>query len=320
MVGAPGKITLWGIEVFVATAQEQSISAAARRLGASPSSISQQLSNLETALGVVLLNRRERPVTLTPAGEAFRRRAQSILNEAAQARAELARVDHKALTQLRLGMIEDFDSGVTPQLLSELADEMKSTQFLLETGASHRLFDQLESRALDVIVATDMAAAADWMEVFPLMIEPFVAVAPKGVITGAKDRESLLKMPLIQYTSRHHMGRVVSDHLVRQNISLSHRFELDSYHAIMAMVANGAGWSILTPLGVSHAKRFRDQVDVFPLPFAPLSRSISLYARRDILGDMPGRIAEKLRDLLAKRIVSAQVARHPWLKDELRVI
>lgn len=320
MVAAPGKITLWGIEVFVATAQEQSISAAARRLGASPSSISQQLSNLETALGVVLLNRRERPVTLTPAGEAFRRRAQSILNEAAQARAELARVDHKVLTQLRLGMIEDFDSGVTPQLLSELADEMKSTQFLLETGASHRLFDQLESRAVDVIVATDMAAAADWMEVFPLMSEPFVAVAPKGVISGAEDRKSLLKMPLIQYTSRHHMGRVVSDHLVRQNIILSHRFELDSYHAIMAMVANGAGWSILTPLGVSHAKRFRDQVDVFPLPFAPLSRSISLYARRDILGDMPALIAEKLRELLAKRIVSAQVARHPWLKDELRVV
>ncbi|MFV2037990.1 MAG: LysR family transcriptional regulator, partial [Paracoccaceae bacterium] len=74
MVETPKKITLWGIEVFVATAQEQSISAAARRLGASPSSISQQLSNLETALGAPLLNRRERPVTLTPAGEAFRTR------------------------------------------------------------------------------------------------------------------------------------------------------------------------------------------------------------------------------------------------------
>ena len=320
MVDTRKKITLWGIEVFVATAQEQSISAAARRLGASPSSISQQISNLETAVGAVLLNRHERPVTLTPAGEAFRRRAQTILNEAAQAQAELARIDHKVLTQLRLGMIEDFDSGVTPVLLSQLAREMPSTRFLLETGASHRLFDQLESRALDVIVATEMGAAASWMQVFPLMVEPFVAVAPKGAITGAEDRGKLLEMPLIRYTSRHHMGRVISDHLVRQNLTLAHRFELDSYHAIMAMVANGAGWSILTPLGVTHAKRFHDSVDVFPLPFAPLSRIISQFARRDILGDMPDIIAARLRQLLAERIVSPQVARLPWLKGELRVI
>ncbi|MGR3291353.1 MAG: LysR family transcriptional regulator [Paracoccaceae bacterium] len=320
MVETPKKITLWGIEVFVATAQEQSISAAARRLGASPSAISQQLSNLEIALGAVLLNRRERPVTMTPAGEAFRARAQNILNEAAQARAELARVDHKVLPQLRLGMIEDFDSGVTPLLLAELAKDMATTQFLLETGASHRLFDQLETRALDMIVATDMGVAAGWMEVFPLMVEPFVSVAPKGLISPKNPGSQLLELPFIRYTSRHHMGRVIADHLVRQNLNLATRFELDSYHAIMAMVADGAGWTILTPLGVTHAKRFSDAVDILPLPCAPLSRSISGFARRDILGDMPGIIATKLRQLLQDRIVSPQVARLPWLKDELSVV
>lgn len=320
MVEAPKKITLWGIEVFVATAQEQSISAAARRLAASPSSVSQQISNLEAAVGAVLLNRRERPVTMTPAGEAFRIRAQNILNEAALARVELARADHRVLPQLRLGMIEDFDSGVTPLLLSALADEMRSTQFLLETGASHRLFDQLENRALDMVVATDMGVAADWMEVFPLMVEPFVAVAAKGTIEGSSSNEKLLDLPFIQYTTRHHMGRVISDHLVRQNVNLSHRFELDSYHAILAMVANGAGWTILTPLGVTHAKRFRDAVEVLPLPFAPLSRSISSFARRGVLGDMPGIIAGRLGQLLQDRIVAPQVAQFSWLGKELRVI
>jgi len=254
---------------------------------------------------------------MTPAGEAFRARAQIILNEAAQARAELARADHTVLPQLRLGMIEDFDSGVTPILLQQLAGEMASTQFLLETGASHRLFDHLETRALDMIVATDMGVAADWMQVFPLMVEPFVAVAPKGSV---RDSAALLQMPLIQYTTRHHMGRVISDHLVRQNLTLEHRFELDSYHAIMAMVADGAGWTILTPLGVTHAKRFSDAVDVVPLPCAPLSRSISGFARRDILGEMPGVIAARLRTLLQERIVAPQVARLPWLKGELRVV
>ena len=81
MVDSPGRITLWGIEVFVATAEEGSISSAARRLGASASAVSQQLTNLEGAIGATLLQRNTRPVTLTQAGELFRRRAAIILNE-----------------------------------------------------------------------------------------------------------------------------------------------------------------------------------------------------------------------------------------------
>ncbi len=99
MVETTGRITLWGIEVFLATAEEGSISAAARRLEASPSAVSQQLSNLETALGNVLLNRTSRPVTMTPSGEIFRKRAQLIINEATQARAELSMSDMSALTR-----------------------------------------------------------------------------------------------------------------------------------------------------------------------------------------------------------------------------
>ncbi len=128
-----------------------------------------------------------------------------------------------------------------------------------------------------------------------------------------------MNLPLIQYTTRHHMGRVIADYLVRHNKTFTHRFELDSYHAIMAMVADGAGWTILTPLGVTHAKRFCDAVDVFPLPFAPLSRSISGFSRRNILGDMPSTIAFRLRQLLQERVISPQISRLPWLKDSLRV-
>ena len=45
--GPQGRVTLWGIEVFLAVAEEGAISAAARRLGVSPSAISQQLTGIE---------------------------------------------------------------------------------------------------------------------------------------------------------------------------------------------------------------------------------------------------------------------------------
>lgn len=321
MAETSGRITLWGIEVFLAAAEELSISAAARRIAVSPSAVSQQLTNLETTLGTALLNRNERPMSLTPAGALFQRRAQTILNEAAQARAELAMQDPSTLTQLRLGMIEDFDSDVTPRLLRDMAGELTGAQFLLETGASHRLIDRLEARALDVIVAADMGAQADWMEVHPILTEPFVAAVPRGAVKPGADVLSALRaMPLILYTQRHHMGRMIAAHLARQNLTLSHRFELDSYHAIMAMVAAGAGWTIITPLGFMHAHRFRDSADVLPLPFAPLSRTISLTSRRAVLHEVPQRIAGRLRPLVQDMVVRPSVTRLPWLAEGLTVL
>ncbi len=321
MVESPGRITLWGIEVFMAAADERSVSAAAKRLGASPSTISQQLSNLESAVGATLLDRNARPVRLTKAGEIMHRRAQAILNEAALARAELAMSDLSRLTRFRLGMIEDFEVDVTPQLLTHMAGKLKECQFLLETGASHHLYDQLDARALDVIVAAELGGEADWVEVHPLLREPFVVAAPKGAVTD-HDRvlRHLRRLPLIQYTQRHYMGRLVTSHMARQNISLPHRFELDSYHAILALVGQGQGWTILTPLALGRAERFADQIEVFELPFAPLSRTISLTARKGILQDMPGEVATTLKPILKRSIVDPAIARHGFLREDLTIL
>ena len=315
MAEPQGRVTLWAIEVFLAVAEERAISAAAKRLGVSPSAISQQLTGLEVALSAVLLDRSARPMGLTPAGAMFRRHAQTILNAEAEARADLAVADLSGLTTLRLGMIEEFDAEVTPSLLSALAIELKGCRFLLETGASHRLLDQLEQRSLDIVVAADLGSETGdqgWREVHPLLAEPFLAVTPKG--------RSHADLPLIRYTARHLMGRQIAGHLARQNLRLAHRFELDSYHAILAMVAGGQGWTILTPLALHHAARFREGVDVAPLPFEPLQRTLSLSARAGVLRDMPGQVASRLRGLIEAQVVAPAQAEWPWLGQSLRVL
>ncbi|OUS20721.1 LysR family transcriptional regulator [Rhodobacterales bacterium 59_46_T64] len=321
MVTSAGRITLWGIEVFVAAAEERSISAAARRLGASASAVSQQLTNLEGAIGSSLMNRTARPATLTPAGEKFLRRAHLILNEAEQARAELAGVDLGPVTRLRLGVVEDLEVDVTPRLLTAMADTMTGCQFLLETGASHALYGQLDARALDVIVTAEMGASAEWTEVHPLLREGFVVAAPKGAIDPADHiLKQLQALPLVHYTTRHHMGRLIQSHLSRQNLTLAHRFELDSYHAILALVGQGAGWTILTPMALMRAQRFAPLLDVLELPFAPLSRTISLTARRGVLGEMPREIASTLRPLLQGAVVDPALELFPFMAGALEVL
>jgi DNA-binding transcriptional LysR family regulator len=311
-----GRLTLWGIEVFLAVAEDGAITSAARRLRVSPSAVSQQITGLEATLGAILIDRAARPIGLTPAGAIFRRHAQVMLNAADEARAALALADMGGLTTLRLGVIEDFDAEVTPALLADLARDLRDCRFLLETGPSHRLLDGLDARALDVVVAADMTGVGttegEPREVHPLMAEPFVAIAPRGA--------DIATLPLIQYTQRHHMGRLIAAHLARQDLRLAHRYELDSYSAIFAMVAQGAGWTILTPLAIAAADRFRSATEVRPLPFPPLDRRILLSARPGLLGPWPGQIADRLRGQIAARVVAPMVRDWPWLDGALRVL
>ncbi len=314
MADAQGRVTLWGIEVFLAVAEEGSISAAARRLGVSPPAISQQLAALEQSLGAALFDRAARPFVLTPAGAVFRRHGQVILNTESEARAELSRSDPRRSVTLRLGVIEDLDAEVTPSLLQRLSQDISGARFLLETGASHRLIDGLEARALDVAIAAELGTEAPeegWREVHPLLADPFVAVRPPGAKADG---------PLIMYSTRQLMGRQISSYLAQNNLHFPVRFELDSYNAILSLVAQSAGWTILTPLALHHAARFLPQVEVMPLPGVGPSRIISASARAGAMGDFPQRVAAELRPLLTERVVAPALARWPWLAGQLRVL
>ncbi len=321
MPQAETRMTLWGVEIFLAVVEEGSVSLAAKRLEVSPSSISQQITNLETAVGARLIDRAARPLALTPAGLLFQRRAHTIFAEAQQAQTELALHDLSGLTRLRLGMIEDFDADVTPRLLADMSEELKSCHFVLETGASYHLAAMLESRALDIVVAADLDLQADWMEAHPILSDPFIIAAPPGAVDPSKDVLSqLLNLPFIRYSARQMMGRQIEAHLTGLGLNIPHRFELDSYHAIMAMVAGGAGWTITTPLGYTRAHRFRGEVAVMPLPFAPLARRISLFARREALDNMPTDIAQRLRPFLKSMVVEPCIREMPWLESALRIL
>lgn len=79
-----------GMGAFVATAEAGSISAAARRLGLAKSVVSERLAELERGLGMRLIQRTTRKLSLTENGRTLLPRAQRILREMEEASAELA--------------------------------------------------------------------------------------------------------------------------------------------------------------------------------------------------------------------------------------
>lgn len=80
------------LETFLAVAEEGAFNAAARRLRASPPAVTRQVTALEERLGVQLLARTTRQVTLTEAGRRLRDDAARILGALAEAEATAAGV------------------------------------------------------------------------------------------------------------------------------------------------------------------------------------------------------------------------------------
>ena len=309
------RLTLRNIEIFIAAIEEGSVAAAARRLETSPSSISQHLSNLEEDLGTTIIDRSKRPLALTPAGVLFRRRAANILNEAMRARAELAAADFTALSHLSLAVIDDFEPDVTPALMASLSADMPDCHIVLQTGASHENLNALEGRAVDMCIAAEPDTPESWMEIYPLLNEPFVLLAPKGAVHTAKPAlEQLQDLPFIRFPRDQVVGRMIEARLTAERLALPQKFEIDSYQSIMAMVAQGTGWAIAPPMCFLRAQRFQPQVDMHPLPF-PIARRISLFARKDTLDRMPKDIATRLGTLIEDMLIKPTTANHPWLAE-----
>ncbi len=314
-------VTLRGLEVFDELARTGSLHVAARRLGLSPSAASQQLKNLEEALGEELVDHARRPLEPTAAGRAYLLHARQALLHLRQGATELSLKGLHRLRSLRIGYIDDFDGEVIPRLAVALAELLPSCDMTIVTGPSHALLDDLAGRDADLGIAARPPELPEGLIERPLLRDPFVLVVPRGYLAAAPESIGALNgLPLLRYQKSQLIGRQVAAHLKRLRLDPPSRIEIDSNQALFGLVASGAGWAISTPLGYLRARRFQGQVDLYPLPFAKFSRTISLYHRPDWSDAVPNVIGEKLRDILKTVVVAPGLAAMPWLGEALAVL
>ena len=313
-------VTLRGLEVFEALASSGSVAQTAKITGLSQPAVSQQLSKLEESLATNLIEHNKRPMRLTQAGQSFLTRAKSALAELRLAHTELTVMDLAHLKALSIGLIDDFDNELTPRLATILADSLTGCKFKLITAPSHEISKAIEEKRLHMAISANTGALMEGVLEYPLARDPFILVAPKGMVTPDGDiMAQLQNLPFLRYDQDQLISRQIEGHLKRQKLNFPQRFELGSHLALMAMVARGIGWSVTTPLGFMRAGRFHDQVEALPLPFKPFSREIVLYASADWAGQVPTDVAQTMRHLVKQHIIDPAVVQLPWLAEELRI-
>lgn len=136
------------VRAFVTVAEARSFTRAGERLGRSQSAVSLQMQRLEDRLGVALLSRDPRHVTLTPAGEAFLPQARRLLRVNDEIVADLRGDDLEG--EVRLGAPEDFATVHLPEILGEFARAHPRVALSVTCDLTLNLLDRLRDGVLDI--------------------------------------------------------------------------------------------------------------------------------------------------------------------------
>lgn len=314
-------VTLRGLEVFEALASSGSVARAAEITGLSQPAVSQQMRNLETALGTDLVDHGRRPMQLTPAGRTYLQRTQTVLAQLRLAQSELTVMDLTHLSTLSLGIIDDFDNDLTPRLVTMLAESLSRCRFKLTTAPSHEISAEMEARRLHIAIAASSGGVAKGIIEYPLVRDPFILVCQRGAAAKAGGVAALMKAePLLRYDREQRIGAQIEAHLARQKLEFAERLEIGAHLSLMTLIARGMGWGLTTPLGYMRAGRLHDQLEVHPVPFKPFSRTISLFAGSDWADTVPRDVARTTRMLVSEMVISPALQNLPWLEGELRVL
>jgi DNA-binding transcriptional LysR family regulator len=254
------KMNLKALEVFLTVSRRGTLQEAARDLGISISTASHHLSELEKSIGTPLFDHSSRPMSLTPAGEVMRIRAEEALASLRKGLSEIWSDDaHSLVRPLRLAMIEDFDADVAPALTKDLLDGFPHCELSLLSRPTHGILDLLRRKKIDLGVSATADFDGSGLTETPLLRDPFILLLPAGMAPAPATLSDLAAMtpdlPLLRYDKGQLLGQRIEAQLRRLNSRFAHRMSFETTHVILSLVAAGRGWTVTTALSFARGPR-----------------------------------------------------------------
>lgn len=288
------------MRVFAAVLEEGSFTAAAERLNATQSGVSQQIAKLERALGTRLIERGSRGVVATPAGRKLYARSITLLREIAAVERGIADFGRGATGRAVLGVMPALTRSQTgPVLRCYLADNPNVTVTVVE-GASSELIDAVVSGRLDAaVVPTFDAPPSLRCRLLGRTREVLIARA-SGECPHMRpvDVRTVSPMRLILQSEGHIRRRLVLAYLRSRGVEFEALMDLDSMFGTLEFIRNSDFMTIVPAVMVAPEIEDRAMC-VRPLEGAGLTLEVMAVepARRDpspILADLFDRFERTL--------------------------
>ncbi len=188
------------LEYFLRVAKIGNITKAAESLNVTQPTISRQLTDLEESLGVQLLIRGKRQVTLTEAGLLFQQRAEEILTLMKKTRRDLQNQRDLIAGTVVLGCVESNVSWMLPEVLASFSRLYPNIQYEIYSADGDDIREKLDRGDLDLGILLEPVEAAKYdsfrlpyWETWGLVLSKDDPLAGKEAI----GREEIQAIPLI---------------------------------------------------------------------------------------------------------------------------
>ena len=237
------------LRYFITVAEEGSfLTAAQRRLNTSQPSLSRQIRDLESEVGVQLLERQPRGVALTDAGRVFLDHARLALLQIEAATDGARRTAQPQKPALSMGFMVGLEVMWLPHLLRILREEEPEIEVTLCSQSSQELALALTRGKLDVAFLRREKQNAGLT--FKLLAkEPLIAVLPADHRLASRKR--ILPQDLVReiYVSSARtspvLHAVIQDYASKVGIVLKARYEGENISSAMSLVASTGGVTLV---------------------------------------------------------------------------
>ena len=266
-------------KTFLAVVRHGTFTAAGREIGLTPAAVGLQIRALEQSLGQVLFDRAPRSAVLNTAGRALAPQIEQLvlLHDSL-----IAETDQGALSgTVVVGALVSALMGAFADALRTVKRQHPRLKVKILVGLSSDFADRVERGELDAAVVTKsprpLASSLRWT---PLYTEDMVLIVPRRAQFKLSDEplSMLGHAPFIRFDRHTWTGHLVNEVLHRCNITTPDEMELNSVEAIIEIVRQGFGVSIVPRL--ANVNWVSDRLlRVISLPGVNVQRHVGLIER-----------------------------------------
>lgn len=264
-------------KTLVAIAKHGSFGSAAERIGLTQAAVSLQMNALEKDLQHALFDRSGRVAKLNGFGKKILPQAEQLLSLYDELRT--ASVDADEVTgTIQVGALISM-MGQLSTIVAQLKRIHPRLKVHLSTGKSNELNARVDAGELDFAITvqspSSSKASLRWT---PLHQEPLIMLAGRGA--HSRKADDLLKTePFLRFDRAQQTGMFVSRAIQQLGIKPKEFLEVNSLEAIVELVRQGAGVTIL-PQVKNASWRSDPALRVIPLPRTTIKRTIGILERK----------------------------------------
>ncbi|MCX8086102.1 MAG: LysR substrate-binding domain-containing protein [Rhodocyclaceae bacterium] len=274
-------MTLTELRYIVALSRERHFGRAAEKCHVAQPTLSVAVKKLEEELGVILFERGQSEVTVTPAGVPIIKQAERVLAEAARIK-ELAETAGDPLAgPLRLGVIYTIGPYLLPRLVPLLRSRAPKMPLLLQENFTAKLIESLKSSELDVAVLA-LPLAEPGLVAQPVYDEFFRVLVPAAHPWAKLESiapAQLTEEPLLMLGRGNCFRDQVLDLCSQAGAGGPQVLEGSSLETIRLMVASGVGITVMPASAVDPLPKDDPLLRVVPFAEPTPSRRVGLVWR-----------------------------------------